>query len=181
MLVSLYGLYSSYLLSVSIEHADRMDRTNRNTLSPAVIMRCTLGMCSEYRLFSSNVDGLYGEYDPSTAGLTLRNSVAVLDRTAVYKVQLKEIVKEIQRRTSPTWFNNPSLYGFKAKMFMKDRAFLLVNEAKNFRLTKTKFSSRRHEISSYITNFTFDSSPSLRNIRRHFRTINSPKFRPFFV
>ena len=63
---------------------------------------------------------------------------------------------------------NLSLYGFKTTMYIKDRAYfckevpdltLLVNEAK-FRLTKT-------EISSYTTTFSFDSSPSLRNIRRH--------------
>ena len=61
-------------------------------------------------------------------------------------------------------------------MCIKDRPYfykevpartLLVNEAKKFRLTKTKFSSRRQKISSYITNFSFDSSPNLRNIRRH--------------
>ena len=154
-----------------------MERTNRNTLSPAVILRCTLGMCSEYGLFSSNADGLYGlrAYDPSTAGLTLRNSEAVLDVTAVDKVQLKEIVKEIQRRIFSKDMVNLSLYGFKTKMHVKDGAYfykkehdltLLANEAK-FRRTKTKFSSRRHEILSYTMNLSFDSAPSLRNIRRH--------------
>ena len=63
---------------------------------------------------------------------------------------------------------NLSLFDFKITMYIKDRAYfckevpdltLLVNEAK-FRLTKT-------EISSYTTTFSFDSSPSLRNIRRH--------------
>ena len=61
-------------------------------------------------------------------------------------------------------------------MCIKDRPYLykevpartlLVNEAKKCHLTKTKFSSRRQKISSYITNFSFDSSPNLRNIRRH--------------
>jgi len=71
---------------------------------------------------------------------------------------------------------NLSLYGSKLRRYIKDRAYfykrvrdltLLINEAK-FRLTKTeaRFSFRRHEISSYTTNFSFDSSPSLRNIRR---------------
>ena len=61
-------------------------------------------------------------------------------------------------------------------MCIKDRPYLykevpartlLVNEAKKCHLTKTKFSSRRQKISSNITNFSFDSSPNLRNIRRH--------------
>lgn len=103
----------------------------------------------------SNADGLYRAYDPSTAGSTTV-------------------------RQYWTW-----LYGLKAKMCIyKEVPYLtfLVNcEAKKFRLTKTKFLSHRHEISSYITNFRFDSSPRLRNIRRHFRTINAPKFRRFFV
>ena len=108
----------------------------------------------------SNADGLYRAYNPSTAG-----SVTV--------------------RQYWTW-----LYGLKAKMCIGDRPYfykevpdltILVNEAKKFGLTKTKFSSHRHEISSYITNFRFDSSPRLRNIRWHFRTINAPKFRRFFV
>ena len=37
------------LRSVSIRH---LDRTNRNTLCPDVITRCTLRMCSEYELLS---------------------------------------------------------------------------------------------------------------------------------
>ena len=103
----------------------------------------------------SNADGLYRAYDPSTAG-----SATV--------------------RQYWTW-----LYGLKAKIYIykevPDLTLLVNREAKKFRLTKTKFLSHRHEISSYITNFRFDSSPRLRNIRRHFRTINAPKFRSFFV
>ena len=103
----------------------------------------------------SNADGLYRAYDPLTAG-----SATV--------------------RQYWTW-----LYGLKAKIYIykevPDLTLLVNREAKKFRPTKTKFLSRRHEISPYITNFRFDSSPRLRNIRRHFRTINAPKFRPFFV
>ena len=32
--------------------SNRTDRTNRNILCPYVIMRCTLGMCSEYGLLA---------------------------------------------------------------------------------------------------------------------------------
>ena len=37
------------LRSVSMKHTDR---TNRNTLCPDVITRCTLRMCSEYELLA---------------------------------------------------------------------------------------------------------------------------------
>ena len=103
----------------------------------------------------SNADGLYRAYDPSTAG-----SATV--------------------RQYWTW-----LYSLKAKIYIykevPDLTLLVNREAKKFRLAKTKFLSHRHEISSYITNFRFDSSPRLRSIRRHLRTINEPKFHPFFV
>ena len=44
VLASLYGLYVLYLRSVWVK------RTDRNKLRPAVLMRCTLRMCSEYGL-----------------------------------------------------------------------------------------------------------------------------------
>ena len=46
-----------------------VDRTNRNTLCPYVIVRCTLRMCSEFGLLAmlTDANGLYAAYDPSTA------------------------------------------------------------------------------------------------------------------
>ena len=46
---ALWHITRSYLRSVSIKHTDR---TNRNTLCPDVITRCTLRMCSEYELLA---------------------------------------------------------------------------------------------------------------------------------
>ena len=46
-----------------------VDRTNRNTLCPYVILRCALRMCSEFGLLAmlTDANGLYAAYDPSTA------------------------------------------------------------------------------------------------------------------
>ena len=46
---ALWHITRNYLRSVSIKH---MDRTNRNTLCPDVITRCTPRMCSEYELLA---------------------------------------------------------------------------------------------------------------------------------
>ena len=62
-----------------MKHTDRTDRTNRSTLCPDVIMRCTLRMCSEYGLLAMLT--VCTERTIRQLLLTVRNSAAVLDMT----------------------------------------------------------------------------------------------------
>ena len=54
-----------------------VDRTNRNTLCPDVIMKCTLRMCSEYGLLAMMT--VCTERKIHQLLLTVRNSAAILD------------------------------------------------------------------------------------------------------
>ena len=78
------GLYGAYDPSTALSIGTvtiRTDRANRNTLCFDVIMRCTLGMCSEYGPLATLT--VCTERTIRQLLLTIRNSVIVLDMTGL--------------------------------------------------------------------------------------------------
>ena len=79
----LYGAYDpSTALSIGTVTI-RTDRTNRNTLCFDVLMRCTLGMCSEYGPLATLT--VCTERTIRQLLLTVRNSATVLDMTVTFE------------------------------------------------------------------------------------------------
>ena len=78
------GLYGAYDPSTALSIGTvtiRTDRANRNTLCFDVIMRCTLGMCSEYGPLATLT--VCTERTNRQLLLTVRNSAIVLDMTGL--------------------------------------------------------------------------------------------------
>ena len=80
------GLYGAYDPSTALSIGTvtiRTDHTNRNTLCFDVIMRCTLGMCSEYGPLATLT--VCTERTIRQLLLTVRNSATVLDMTVTFE------------------------------------------------------------------------------------------------
>ena len=66
-------------VTICTHHTDRKDPTNRNTLCPGVIMRCTLRMCWEYGLLVLMT--VFTDFTIRKLLLTVRKGAAVLEVT----------------------------------------------------------------------------------------------------